>query len=173
MKKLILLAACASLASCTTTPQTNPEQATLEANKALVIQLNDAQNAWDFETLASLMAPDIKRHCQATPTDTVESREDYLALLRSWQATLPDANQVINRIIAEGDMVAVHVTLTGTQTGPMGPLPPTGKPIVSNALAMFRIADGLVQELWVEWDNVAILTQLGVMPGPEDAAAAS
>ena len=142
------------------------QAAQLEANKAIIIQLNDSQNAWDFETMGSLMAPDIKRHCQATPDSPVNSREDYLALLKSYETSIPDAHQTINHIIAEGDMVAVHVTLSGTQTGRMGDIPPTGKRFDSNALAMFRIENGLIAEVWVEWDNLAILTQLGLFPPP-------
>lgn len=172
MRTFTLLAVAASLTACNPTRDADPDQDKLESNKAIIVQLNDAQNAKDLESMASLMAPDLVRHCQATP-DTVDSREDYLALIESWQNIIPDAHQVINQIIAEDDMVAVHATLTGTQTGPMGPIPPTNKQFVSNALAMFRIENGLVQEIWVEWDNVAILSQLGVMPEPGDSQSSS
>lgn len=169
MKYLFLLASLSMLVACNTAREADIDR--LEANKTLIIRLNDAQNAWDVETMQSLMAPDVKRHCQATPEADVNSSDDYIALLRMWQDIIPDAHQTINRIIAEDDMVAVHATLVGTQTGPMGEIPATGNRFESNALAMFRIADGQVAEVWVEWDNVTILRQLGVFPPqtpPED-----
>lgn len=142
------------------------KDARLEANKGIVMRFNDAQNAWDYDTIASLLAPDIKRHCQATPESPVNSREDYLALIKSYETSTPDAHQTINHIMAEGDMVAVNLTYSGTQTGPMGDTPPTGKHFDLDVLAMFRIEDGLIAEAWVEWDNLAILRQLGLFPPP-------
>jgi hypothetical protein len=30
----------------------------------------------------------------------------------------------------------------------------------------FRLQDGKIAEMWVTWDNVAILKQLGLFPSP-------
>jgi predicted ester cyclase len=46
----------------------------------------------------------------------------------------------------------------------MGDSPATGKSAETTFLAMFRIADRKIAEMWVEWDNMAILTQLGLFP---------
>ena len=37
-------------------------------------------------------------------------------------------------------------------------------------VAMFRIDSGRIAELWVEWDNVAMLSQLGLFPPSPPAA---
>jgi predicted ester cyclase len=47
----------------------------------------------------------------------------------------------------------------------MGDFPATGNRVESKFLAIFRIEEGKIAELWVEWDNVAMLTQLGLFPG--------
>jgi hypothetical protein len=31
-------------------------------------------------------------------------------------------------------------------------------------LALFRVDDGQIAEIWVEWDNIATLIQLGLYP---------
>jgi len=49
----------------------------------------------------------------------------------------------------------------------MGNFPPTGKSVESKFLTIFRIEDGRIAEIWVEWDNLAMLTQLGLFPPPE------
>jgi predicted ester cyclase len=36
----------------------------------------------------------------------------------------------------------------------------------SKFLSIFRLEEGKIAELWVEWDNVAILKQLGYFPTP-------
>jgi predicted ester cyclase len=62
--------------------------------------------------------------------------------------------------------VAILGTYSGTNTGPMGDIPATGKSIESPFLGIFRIESGKVAELWVEWDNLAFLAQLGLYPPP-------
>ena len=69
-------------------------------------------------------------------------------------------------LIAEGDKVAAYATFAGTLTGPMGEFPATGKSVESKFLSFFRIEGGRIAEIWVEWDNVAFLSQMGLFPPP-------
>jgi steroid delta-isomerase-like uncharacterized protein len=78
--------------------------------------------------------------------------------------TFPDSKVTIHQLIAENDRVAIWATYSGTQDGPMGPFPPSGKTMSIDLAGVFRIQDGLITELWVTWDNVAGLTQLGFFP---------
>jgi len=77
-------------------------------------------------------------------------------------ASIPDQRVTIQQLIAEGDRVAALATYSGTQTGPMGELPATGRAFESPFLSIFRIEARQIAELWVEWDNVYMLTQLGL-----------
>jgi hypothetical protein len=43
----------------------------------------------------------------------------------------------------------------------MGPFPPTGKKFTADFGGFFRIAGDRIAELWVTWDNLAGLAQLG------------
>lgn len=159
MRTLFYVMTLVAFAGCSARP--DPQ---LEANKALVLRFAEAQNNWDFAALEKILAPDLRRHCQATPDIDIQSRDEFIEFLKSWQVTTPDAHQELNQLVAEGDRVAVHATFTGTQTGPMGEIPPTGLAIESNFVGILRIADGQIAEIWVEWDNLAILTQLGLFP---------
>ena len=98
------------------------------------------------------------------------SREQFIQLQESFLVSFPDQRVTIHDMVAEGDRVAVRATYSGTHTGPMGDVPPTGKAVESPFLAMFRIESGRIAELWVEWDNVAMLTQLGLFPAPPPPA---
>ena len=60
--------------------------------------------------------------------------------------------------------VAVRVRFRGTQACILGTYPPTGKPVDSEYLAIYRIEGALIVEAWVEWDNLASLKQLGFFP---------
>ena len=70
-------------------------------------------------------------------------------------------------IFGAGDKVAVRAHYIGTQTGQMGPFPPSGMRVELPFMAILRIENDKIAEIWVEWDNISILTQLGHLPAPE------
>lgn len=144
-----------------------PVVAQVEANKEVVRRFVAATNARDFDALDELVAPDVVRHSQSTPGVTVGSLDEFKAFLRQDLTAVPDAVQTLRMIVAEGDLVAVWANYAGTQTGPMGPFPPSGRKLDLDFAGVLRIDDdGHIAEIWVVWDNVAALTQLGHMEPP-------
>lgn len=135
-----------------------------EANKNLIHRFTASTNAADWDDFDELLTEDFSRHCQATPNVQVNSREEFKKLQESFLVSMPDQQITIEMIIAEGDKVAVYATYSGTLTGPMGEFPPTGKSVESKFISIFRIEEGRIAELWVEWDNLAMFTQLGLFP---------
>ena len=142
------------------------QTAQLEANKDLVRQFGEVVNAADWEALRELAAEDLVRHSDATAGPPVTSLDAFIQLQESFLAIMPDQRVTLQKLIAEGDEVAALATYSGTQTGPMGEFPATGKFAEVAFLTLFRIEDGKIAELWVEWDNMAILMQLGHFPPP-------
>jgi steroid delta-isomerase-like uncharacterized protein len=140
--------------------------AELEANKDLVRRFTEALNAADWDALDELVTEDFTRHSEATAGPQANSREEFIQLQESFLVIFPDQRVTFRKLIAEGDEVAVLATYSGTQTGPMGDYPATGRSVESTFLAFFRIEAGRIAELWVEWDNVSMLTQLGLFPPP-------
>jgi steroid delta-isomerase-like uncharacterized protein len=137
-----------------------------ETNKEIVRRMTEAINERDFDALDELVAQDIHRHSAATSGVTVENLDQFKEFLRQDLSAVPDARQEINLMLAEDDLVAGHFTYRGTQTGQMGPFPPSGKPVEAPFIGILRIADGKIAEIWVEWDNLSVLTQLGHFPPP-------
>ena len=142
-------------------------KAMLEANKDVIHRFTDALNNKDFDLLDDLMVPDFVRHSQATPDVQVRSLDEFKELQKQFLESFPDQQVTIEMMIAEGDYVAGYATYTGTQDGPMGAFPASGKKVESKFLSVFRLKEGKIAELWVEWDNIAFLTQLGHLPPPE------
>lgn len=142
----------------------------LEANKDLVRRFTEATNAADWDALAEIVAEDFTRHSAATAGPPVGSRDEFVRLQESFLGSFPDQRVTVQRLVAEGDYVAGLATYTGTHTGPMGEFPATGRTVESPFLAMFRVEEGRIAELWVEWDNLAILTQLGLFPPPPSSS---
>ncbi len=137
-----------------------------EQNKTLARRFGEAMNARRYELLDDIVAPNFVRHCQATPQLNVTSLDEFKEFLRQDNATFPDSVQTPVLLAAEGDMVAGWLMYEGTQLGPMGPFPPTGRKMRIECGAFMRIEDGRIAELWVTWDNMAALAQLGLLPAP-------
>ncbi len=142
-----------------------PDQAA--TSEAIVLRMIDAVNTRDFEALNDVVAPDVRRHSGATPDVTVESLEDFKAFIRQDLSAVPDAVQEVNLIFSNGPLVAVHATYKGTQTGRMGPFPASNRRLELPFIGILRIEDGKIAEIWVEWDNLNLLTQLGHFPPPD------
>ncbi len=144
------------------------DQDQLEINKSLVYQFEEALNTADWDRLGDLLAEDFLRHSQATTDMQITSREEMKQLMQLYQEFAPDQKLTIDFLIAEGDMVAGYGTYSGTNTGPWGEMPPTGTYFELKNISIFRIENGRIAEQWVEWDNVAMLSQFGLFPPPTE-----
>jgi steroid delta-isomerase-like uncharacterized protein len=144
------------------------DQAQLEINKGLVKQFEEILNSADWDRLDDLLAEDFLRHSQATTDMRITSRDEMKQLMHIYQAFAPDQKLTIDFLIAEGDMVAGYGTYSGTNTGSWGDMPATGNSFELKNISIFRIENGRIAEQWVEWDNLAMLTQLGVFPPPSE-----
>jgi lactoylglutathione lyase len=73
-----------------------------------------------------------------------------------------------HHLIAEGDLVAHHMTLSGTHQASTMPLlagvPVTHKPVTWTYIHIWRIADGKIAEHWACRDDVGLLRQVGAWP---------
>jgi len=141
-------------------PSTDP----LETNKELVRRFTAAANRNDAAALDEILAPGFIRHSQSTPEVDVRSVEDFKQFNDAGFATFPDGAAAITQMVAERDLVAFWGTYSGTQSGPMGPFPPSGRKMAVDMSGLFRIGEGRIAELWVVWDNMAVLGQLGLSP---------
>ena len=83
---------------------------------------------------------------------------------RAYEA-MPDYHEELLGTVAEGDRVAIHLRITGTQTGPWGPIAPTGRRLEFEEMAMLTFdADGRVVHQRGIVDNLNGLRQAGVVP---------
>jgi predicted ester cyclase len=140
-------------------------------NKILVRRFEAAMNTRQLQVLDEIVAPDFVRHCQATPNLDIRSLGQFKDFLRQDLTVFPDNSQTFTQIIAEDDMVAAWAIYEGTQLGQMGPFPPSGKKVRFDFGAILRVEHGKLAELWVTWDNLTILAELGYLPVAESKLA--
>jgi predicted ester cyclase len=59
---------------------------------------------------------------------------------------------------ASGEMVAARVAFHGTHRGEFQGMPPTGKEVAFSSIEINRVADGKVEEHWVELDLLGLIS---------------
>jgi predicted SnoaL-like aldol condensation-catalyzing enzyme len=108
--------------------------ARLAANKRLVVAFYDAAiNKKDYELAVTFLGPEYRQH-NPTAGDGAAGLKSFIEFLK---AKFPTQHGDIKQIIAEGDLVALHVHSTrGDGTA--------GRAIVD----IFRVANGKVVEHW-------------------------
>ncbi len=89
----------------------------------------------------------------------------FKAAVSFWRQSFPDFRTTIEQMIGEGEFVASRFSTTGTHTGTLGPVQPTGRRFDVSGVDMHRVVDGRVAESWISDDMPRILMEIGAL-GP-------
>lgn len=168
------LVTCLGFVSCTECDETAKKAAEVATkNKAACQKSVDAMNTGNLALLDSVFDPSFVEH---TPDPMIEEK-GIAGLKKSYEmmrSAYPDVKIEVVNTAAEGDMVFMHQTFIGTNTGPMGPMPPTGKAVKADGVDVFKLKDGKIVEHWGIYDTMTMMSQMGmtVVPMPADSSAA-
>ena len=129
-----------------------------EENKAVVRAFVDAWNDRSFDRFDDLMAAGATLTVSGNTISCDPSATRAIA--EHWCAGLPDYRFDLLDLIAEGDKVVARMPFTGTLTGPVLDLQPTGRSVRADEIVIFRIADGRIVEAWEVYDEYSMRKQL-------------
>lgn len=97
-------------------------------------------------------------------------QEQGIPGLRKWitefRTAFPDLNMTVDHVVSEGDMVAMHVRMVGTNTGAMMGMPATNKKLDVRGVDLLRFVDGKASEHWGYYEEMKMMQQLGWAPPP-------
>ena len=131
---------------------------------------HEAFNQRDFEAMTSRYADSITwtdRTQDRTFRTPQEFKADFLA---NWVRSSSDIRITDPHYIDGGQTVVCTFTVVGTQDGPLGPFPGTGKQFALALCEMWHFdPSGRVVGGDLYYDQVSLLTQLGLMPQPSVA----
>ena len=122
----------------------------------------DGLNSNNISVADEVFHPDCVIHINGNPQRDL-SLEDFKQMVSGLLLAFPDLNFTINDQFACGEKVSTRWSATGTNTGPFGEMPATGKTIVVEGLIIDYVKDGKVAERWELWDQAAMLQQLGII----------
>jgi predicted ester cyclase len=86
--------------------------------------------------------------------------------ITSLHKAFPDFSLTIEDMISRDDMIWGRMTGRGTQKGPFGPLPASGKKFEITVIDIMRFKDGELVEHWGVPDRLGLMEQLGMKPPP-------
>jgi steroid delta-isomerase-like uncharacterized protein len=131
---------------------------------------HQAFNQRDFESMTKHYADSIAwtDHSQGRTFRTPqEFRDDFLA---GWVAASTDIRISEPRYFDAGQAVVCTFAVVGTHDGPLGPFPATGKAFALPLCELWHFdPDGRVVGGDLYYDQVSLLTQLGLLPQPSSA----
>jgi len=117
-------------------------------------------NQGRFEVADEIYAKDFVNHGVSRDVGLKEDQD----AARGWKAAFPDLKMTVEMMIAEGSLVTVLWRGEGTNTGEGNGLPATGKRLAGRGITIWRIEGGKIREEWSEFDQLRIMTQLGLLP---------
>jgi steroid delta-isomerase-like uncharacterized protein len=135
----------------------------MTAQKAIARRIPvDAFGQGNVGIVESLVAEDFVAH-------TPFARQRGAGVMRLKQAIMviraafPDIHYTIDQEVAEGAIVALHLTAHGTHTGSFFGIPPTHRQVAWTEIHICRFVDGKLAEHHVQSDYVGLLRQLGTL----------
>jgi steroid delta-isomerase-like uncharacterized protein len=143
------------------------ESMSAEQNKAICRRADEELfNRGNLDVADELFAVDYVYHDPTGGEDWrgPEGVKRYVSMFRT---AFPDLHLTIEDQIAEGDKVAYRWTARGTHQGELMGIAPTGNRVTVTGIAIARLADGKIEEMWESSDALGLMRQLGVVPSPE------
>lgn len=136
---------------------------TPDENKDLVRRYLNAFNDRDRDTMRQLLADDVVEH---GIHEQLDGPDEIIEFLDTHFQVFPDYAGETEAIIAEDDLVTVRYTVQGTHSGQYRDIEPTGHTVEWSGLAVYRVENDLIAEVWIEEDRLGLLEQLEAVDPP-------
>jgi steroid delta-isomerase-like uncharacterized protein len=134
----------------------------IEENKAVVRRWGEGLNRHDLNIVDEVISDDYTAHVAGGLE--FKGPQGAKQMLAPFISAFPDLHYTVNDMVAEGDKVAVRVTLNATHKGDYMGIPATGKSITTTAAFFYRVAGSKIVEALQYSDQLAMFQQLGVSP---------
>lgn len=130
-----------------------------ENNRKLVRRFyEELWNRWDYNIIGENLTPDIVFHGSLNIDAT--GHDGFIDYAETLRGAFPDFHNKLEETIAEGDKLAACLTYTGTHQGEIFGIEATGRPIRYAGVGIFLFRDGLIGQVWVLGDRLALMRQL-------------
>lgn len=125
-----------------------------------------AFNAHDEARIRATYAEDVV--FEAPGDARISGADAATGFAMAWLNAFPDATVTVHEEVCDGEWCVQRFTFDGTHeatlTGPGGDVPATNRRLSGRGVQMFRVRDDKIVEEHLYYDQVQVMTQLGLMP---------
>ncbi len=133
-----------------------------QSNSASFRRIIEAISTGDLDVVDQLVAPDCIEH-QRGNNPGAQGVKEISQTLHRWMS---DFSLAIEDLVADGDKVWTRNRARGVNTGSVMGHPPTGRSVEVDVIDIGRFEDGKLVEHWGIADQLGLMLQLGLVPGP-------
>jgi steroid delta-isomerase-like uncharacterized protein len=131
-----------------------------------------ALNARDGEAVARLTGSEVELAAPGRPM--VKGPQGVKDYYRSLFRAFPDGSTQVERLIGAETSVVLEASFSATHAGPLatvwGEITPTGRRVAARYVLVLEVDRGLIQSIHQYFDQVELLTQMGVAPARATSA---
>jgi steroid delta-isomerase-like uncharacterized protein len=138
----------------------------MSAHSELLEQYVERYNAGDLDGVMDLYAEDAT---QLMPEGLFEGRAAIRERLARDLVACPDIDWTVESFVEQDDSFCDEWSFVATHTGPFvlpdgTELPPSGRQVALRGMEYVQVRDGKIVVDNLYYDNLAVLTQLGLVP---------
>ena len=138
--------------------------AQIPVTRNLAERFADTLSAHDIDAFAALFATDYRNHqasaAAPAPTGSLTEKQASVGFFQARLRGIPDLHVAIEAMVADDAMVAASFVYSGTHTGTLMGVAPTGRALRFTSCDIFRVRNGLIAEHWGMGDIAGVLAQL-------------
>lgn len=129
----------------------------VQQNEAALMRAVKAWNSGDVDSYMELYAESIRLHAG---TYDFPDKQAVDGMYKGFHAAMSDLRLDIHETFGDGERLAARYTVTGTHTGELMGIPPTGREISMTGITIMHFEDGRVVERWDSDDSAEVLSRL-------------
>ena len=132
----------------------------IEENKALIFKLYEEYNKGNYDFFDECVTDDF---VAVSNIGTKRDIANYKRFLLTMRDSFPDTQRKIEDVIVTDDRAALFFTWTGTWTGEVMGVPPTGKKDTVREIYFMRFKNGKISEYRQYGDSYGMMFNFGVL----------
>lgn len=119
----------------------------IETNRNTLISFYQRLDEGDESAIHELM----DKNCLIHFPEGVDTRgpDEYYGYVSQFRAQIPNLVHILKEVTAEGDNVAVHISLAGSGDNSGGGSDSNEQTIYTSGIALYQFSDGKIAEAWV------------------------
>ncbi len=121
----------------------------------------DIYERGDAAAMEALLAPDFIAH--ASDGNDTRGRKSFAEWLQWYRGAFSESKWEIHEAVGEADLIAVRYSGWSTYRGGLAGIPSKNQKVRQTGMAIFRLENSRIKEMWSELGDLNLLEQLGAI----------